>query len=309
MSQNIQIQGPVGPRGLNGSSGAPGPRGEQGPIGLKGEPGNIGDIGPKGNKGEIGFKGDSIKGDKGSVGEKGEQGDIAPFVEKVIPCLNFQFMTYKFGHKTKIDEGCMNSYFNNFTGLKMSEGGYLYSLDSSFIPFMSNPCNNKVKVVSIGWSCGCLNDGGIPSIKTGTNNKIPIGFKLIPFRFNKFHYNGLEQSNDLINNFKLGNMSRITYFGSDNKYEKIYQPFNGIKVDKSDFVNYFNPSTNNTIKPYLINMENNPGGSVNVENMVLGIGEGIGIYIISNNTVGQKVNNNEYDFLLGLSVSVYLEKY
>ena len=320
MSSNIQIQGPqgppgpagsIGPRGLNGQSGVPGTRGERGPIGIKGEPGNVGEKGPNGIKGDKGEIGESIKGDKGGIGQKGEIGDIAPFVEKVVPCVNFQFMTESIGHTTQVDEGCMYLPFTNI--LTPSQGGNLFSINTdNIIPFMSNPCNTKLKVKNIGWSSALLIDNGIPSINTHgvANNKIPIGIKLVPFRFNKYHYNGLVQTNDIIDQFSGGNLSRITYFGTnDNK--TINQPFKSIKSSKSDYVNYFEYDEDITTipNPYTISMKDDPGGSVNVENMVLGIGEGLGIYIISDNNVGANFGGYVYTQLKGLSVSVYLEKY
>jgi len=316
MNNNIQIQGPRGPqgndgsRGLNGQSGVPGTRGERGSIGIKGESGSIGPSGSIGNKGETGEQGLSIKGEKGEIGNKGEIGDIAPFLEKIVPCFSFNFTTPKIGSINDVQEGCMLNMFGaNILGnnnLNISFG-----INSEYIPFYSNPCNYPISVKSIGWSSGALSGNTIPSINTLTNNKVPIGIKLIPFRFNKFYYNGLERTNDILDQFSGGNYSRITYFGTDDNL-KINQPFKGIKdTDKSDFVNYFvhDDDLNTKPNPYIISIKDNPGGCVEVDNMVLGVGEGIGMYFVSNNNVGATVGPYIYTELKGLSVSVYLEKY
>ena len=65
-------------------------------------------------------------------------------------------------------------YVFTFERLTPSEGGNLFSINTNnIIPFMSNPCNTKLKVKNMSASA-LLTDNGIPSIKTHgvANNKI-----------------------------------------------------------------------------------------------------------------------------------------
>lgn len=78
------IQGPVGPQGPKGDTGATGPQGSQGLTGATGPQGSKGDTGAAGPQGPQGVKGDTgavgpqgpqgFKGDTGAVGPQGSQG-------------------------------------------------------------------------------------------------------------------------------------------------------------------------------------------------------------------------------------------
>nr|VFJ75901.1 MAG: Collagen triple helix repeat-containing protein [Candidatus Kentron sp. FW] len=65
-----RVEGPMGPPGEKGDTGA---TGAQGPKGEKGEPGATGARGPDGKKGDTGSQG--TQGVKGDPGEKGDKGD------------------------------------------------------------------------------------------------------------------------------------------------------------------------------------------------------------------------------------------
>lgn len=85
LSNAVSIQGPVGPRGIQGikgeqgiqgPTGAQGPQGPKGEQGLKGDAGEVGPQGPTGDKGDTGEQG--IQGPTGPKGDTGEQGPIGP---------------------------------------------------------------------------------------------------------------------------------------------------------------------------------------------------------------------------------------
>ena len=89
IEKQIPLEGPVGPKGEDGTSGMhgiPGERGDIGNVGLRGEEGPQGDKGdvgaqgeegPQGDKGNVGLQGKEGKmGTKGSEGPKGDKGDI-----------------------------------------------------------------------------------------------------------------------------------------------------------------------------------------------------------------------------------------
>lgn len=68
--------GPAGPKGDTGADGPPGPKGdtgETGPQGPRGETGEVGPRGPQGERGETGPQGP--KGDPGETGPQGPKGD------------------------------------------------------------------------------------------------------------------------------------------------------------------------------------------------------------------------------------------
>ena len=74
----------MGPRGIWGEQGCPGPagpRGSVGPMGPRGPQGVRGDTGPKGDTGAIGLqgvRGVGPQGDRGPVGPKGDPGPQGP---------------------------------------------------------------------------------------------------------------------------------------------------------------------------------------------------------------------------------------
>nr|VFJ74583.1 MAG: Fibrinogen beta and gamma chains, C-terminal globular domain [Candidatus Kentron sp. FW] len=71
-----RIEGPKGPPGEKGDTGARGPKGEPGATGAQGPEGKKGDPGKKGDKGDAGPQGTpGPKGDKGDPGPKGDTGD------------------------------------------------------------------------------------------------------------------------------------------------------------------------------------------------------------------------------------------
>jgi len=83
IEKQIPIEGPVGPKGEDGTSGMhgiPGERGDKGDAGLQGEQGPQGDKGDAGLQGEQGPQGDKgdagLQGKDGKRGPKGDKGDI-----------------------------------------------------------------------------------------------------------------------------------------------------------------------------------------------------------------------------------------
>lgn len=85
INTGVPAQGPAGPKGDTGDTGAQGPRGEVGPKGDAGEQGPAGEIGPVGPQGEKGDPGEpgepgpiGPRGDKGETGDTGPQGPEGP---------------------------------------------------------------------------------------------------------------------------------------------------------------------------------------------------------------------------------------
>lgn len=75
----INIKGPIGETGAQGSQGEKGPKGDRGDTGAQGPKGDTGPQGPKGDTGATGATGpQGPKGDKGDTGAQGPQGDTGP---------------------------------------------------------------------------------------------------------------------------------------------------------------------------------------------------------------------------------------
>jgi len=90
LENGSKMEGPIGPRGFNGSQG---PTGEQGPQGFNGTQGPQGNIGPPGFNGSQGPQGFN-----GSQGPQGPQG-----------AGNFSQCEYKFETKTFPDQDPVTS--------------------------------------------------------------------------------------------------------------------------------------------------------------------------------------------------------
>lgn len=74
-------EGPRGPQGVKGETGATGPKGDQGAQGIQGPKGDKGDTGPQGLTGPKGDKGDTgAQGPKGDTGPKGDPGGTTDLI-------------------------------------------------------------------------------------------------------------------------------------------------------------------------------------------------------------------------------------
>ena len=209
---------------------------------------------------------------------------------------------------TKIEDGKEILY-------TLSGNSYLFSKNSKYIPHIPNPCNHPIILKSIGWSFSCLSDTNIPSL-LDNDKKIPLDFEIVPLRFNKYYYLNGKQTNKLIDKYSGGNLSRVTYFGS-NDNTNIDSEIESINI-KDSRINFFNQHPELRIKPYRVTtnpfIRDSMLDTITTKNIIINPGDSIGIYIRScNNTTESytdKDNKNyQYDNLIGLTVTLYLEKY
>lgn len=265
--------GCTGPTGNKGDkSTVIGPVGPTGPTGTTGPHGPIGLTGPIGEKGERGFYG--MKGSKGDIGSKGELGKVSDLQTAV-----FSFGTFSVGHNTKSDIGLLPPGFfmgsiNESIQNSLSQGGGLIKIDeiNPMICYHSCPFK-KMLLKTLSYTITDNLTTGAGSSNEGTQGKasttVTLPIKVLICKFN---------SN---NSIFPGNDHRIDYYGSvDNK------EFTNIRLPKLSL----NDNKVNTFrdKSYLleINTAINPCGIIDLNDIEIGMGEGIGIYIEVNDTIG-----------------------
>lgn len=277
--QGWGLQGHTGPTGPIGNKGDKstviGPTGTTGPIGNIGPIGNTGVTGPIGEKGERGFYG--MKGVKGDIGNKGPQG-----INSDLQTAVFSFGTFTVGDRNNDDIGLLpagffmgtaNSLFNN----RLSNGGGLIKIDDDNPILCYHSCPfNKFILKKLSYTLIDTLKTGSGSSRKGTNADfattvtIPIKLAICKFKTNKNKY--------------IGNDHCIDYFGSvDNK------AFTNIKLPNlpsgDDKVNSFKDKNVFMLE---INTAINPNGMIDLNNIEINMGEGIGIYI----EVKERVDGN-----------------
>jgi len=264
--------GPTGPIGIKGDkSTVMGPTGVTGPIGNIGLIGNTGVTGPVGERGDRGFYG--MKGVKGDVGDKGTRGIVSDLQTAV-----FSFGTFSIGDAINRDIGLlppgffMGGYNNIFDG-RLSSGGGLIKIDNDDPILCYHSCPfNKFLLKRLSYTVIDNFKTGMGSSHNGDDTKastvtLPIQIAICKFVSTKNKY--------------IGNNHCINYFGTvDNK------EFTNIKLPNL-------PSNDNKVNSFKdkdiymleINTAINPIGSIELNDIEVGMGEGIGIYINVNDTI------------------------